>query len=309
MNTKCPWFEKCGGCKFDFTASDYRTKKKDEIKDITTTQSPIWLSNGQRIRADFCFASGKFGFYESGTKNIIPVTYCPNLIQEINDILPGVTNLPWGGAGACLITKCENGIDIAITSSVPYFTPEFRSAAQKIPAIRITWNGKIIKQTQQPVIKIEDKIVDYPSGAFLQPSKEGADTLRNLVKKYSSNAKKIVDLFCGLGNFTYATNADGFDIVGCGIKRDLFKNPLTLGMLKQYDCVIMDPPRAGAIEQCKILVKSDIKRIIYISCNPNTFVRDMKILNNGGYKTVEIIPVDQFVGSTHWEIFAIFEKE
>ena len=121
-------------------------------------------------------------------------------------------------------------------------------------------------------------------------------------------SKRVADLFCGLGNFTFATHADGFDIVGTGAKRDLFTHPLTVGMLNGYDCVIMDPPRAGAMSQCRELVKSNVSRVIYISCNPNTFRRDMEILMRGGYKLSKLIPVDQFVGSVHWELFSIFEK-
>ena len=70
----------------------------------------------------------------------------------------------------------------------------------------------------------------------------------------------------------------------------------------------MDPPRAGAEKQSKELSKSNVKRIIYVSCNPNTFVRDAKMLENGGYKMTVAIPVDQFVGANHWEIFSVFEK-
>ena len=106
----------------------------------------------------------------------------------------------------------------------------------------------------------------------------------------------------------FATKATGFDIVGNGITRDLFKKPLTAKNLDQYDVVIMDPPRAGAEKQSKELSKSNIKRIIYVSCNPMTFVRDKKILESGSYKMIAAIPVDQFVGSPHWEIFSVFEK-
>ena len=201
MNTKCPWFEKCGGCKFDFTADDYRDKKASEIKDIKTTQPPVWMTAGNRRRADFCFSDNQFGFYERGTKNIIPIENCPNLLTEINDILPLISKLPWCGSGSCLITKCENGIDIAINSTVPYFTHEFRDAAQKIPAIRITWNDKIIKQSEQPIIKFENMEIEYPTGAFLQPSINGADTLRDLVKKHTNNAKKNCRFVLWAGQF------------------------------------------------------------------------------------------------------------
>ena len=150
--------------------------------------------------------------------------------------------------------------------------------------------------------------VEYPAGAFLQPSIPGADALRDLVTSRASGATRVADLFCGLGNFTFALNAQGYDVVGTGVTRDLFKNPLTVGMLNQYDCVVMDPPRAGAMAQCRELVRSNVPRVIYVSCNPQTFLRDMEILIRGGYKNTELIPVDQFAGSQHWELFGVFEK-
>lgn len=308
MSKTCPFFGKCGGCKFDFTATDYKQQKMQTLAKLPTTNDAIWIAPGARRRADFAFAGDAFGLFESGTKNIIPMRNCPNVVDEINNILPKLAGLPWGGAGACLITLCDNGIDIAITSSVPYFTPEFRDAAIKLPAFRITWNDKIIKQTEQPVVNFSGHTVPYPSGAFLQPSVAGADALRHLVVSRAAGARRVADLFCGLGNFTFALNADGFDIVGTGAKRDLFKKPLTVGMLKNYDCVVMDPPRAGAAAQCKELIKSDVKRIIYVSCNPKTFLQDADILKSGGYKLNSMIPVDQFAGSTHWELVAVFDK-
>jgi 23S rRNA (uracil1939-C5)-methyltransferase len=305
---KCPWFDKCGGCKFDFTATDYKNNKEKLIEQIPITDSPIWLNAGIRRRADFAFAGGKFGLFEKGTKNIIQIENCPNLTQAINNILPEVAKLPWRATGSCLITECENGIDIAISANVPYVSPDFRNATHKLPAIRITWNDKVVKQTEKPMIAFGKNTVEYPPNAFLQPSVEGADTMRKMVCENTSGCKHIADLFCGLGNFTFETNAIGFDVVGTGIKRDLFKKPLSVGTLNQYDCVIMDPPRAGALAQSKEIANSNVKRVIYISCNPETFMRDKKVLESGGYKNTTIIPIDQFVGSTHWELFSIFEK-
>ncbi len=305
---KCPFFGICGGCKFDFAAADYHDQKMALLRDLPITGDAVWTPVGLRRRADFAFAGGRFGFFASHSKDIVPVRTCPNLVPEINDILPAVAALPWTAAGACLITSCDNGIDIAISSNVPYFTAEFRDAVVKIPAIRITWNDRTIRQTDAPQVKFSGRAVAYPPAAFLQPTVASADALRNMVVAAASGAHHIADLFCGLGNFTFALNADGFDIVGTGVKRDLFTHPLTVGMLRAYDCVVMDPPRAGALAQCKELVKSTTSRVIYVSCNPQTFMRDARVLTAGGYKIQQLIPVDQFVGSDHWELFAVFEK-
>lgn len=307
---RCPFFEVCGGCKYDFADAKYRDVKQKDLPLLNYTDAAIWGTPGTRRRADFAFVDGHFGFYKQQSKDIIDVNNCPNLVPEINEVLKNIAKLPWRGAGAVLITKCENGIDVGVKSDVPYFSADFRAAVEKLPPqiIRFTWNDKAIRKYSNPEIKFNDKIVIYPSNAFLQPTVETEQILRDLVVKYVDGAKKVADLFCGLGNFTFATNATGFDIVGNGITRDLFKKPLSAQNLNQYDVVIMDPPRAGAEKQSKEIAKSDVKRIIYVSCNPTTFVRDKKILESGGCKTTVLIPVDQFVGSSHWEIFSVFEK-
>ncbi len=304
----CPFFNKCGGCKYDFAAADYRENKLAALPKLPMAGTAVWIDGGTRRRAEFCFAGTAFGFYAAGSKDIIPVDNCPNLLPQINNILPQVAKLPWVGSGACLITACDNGIDVCVTSDVPYFTPEFKTAAEQLPLLRVTWNNRTVMQRATPIVSFDGCAIEYPSGAFLQPSVTGADALRKMVTDAAAGATRVADLFCGLGNFTFALNADGFDIVGTGVKRDLFKNPLTPGMLKQYDCVVMDPPRAGAMRQCEILAKSDVRRIIYVSCNPNTFRRDADVLGRGGYKIKTLTPVDQFAGSMHWEIFSVFEK-
>ncbi len=304
----CPFFGRCGGCKYDFAAPDYREKKSSGLHAPVTCDNAVWLDAGLRRRGDFCFAPGNFGFFESRSKNIVNVTHCPNMVPAINHILPDVARMPWGAAGSCLITACDNGIDIAITSRVPYFSPEFRAAAMKLDAIRVTWNGAVIKQTATPTVTFDGKTVEYPTAAFLQPTIPGADIIRRMVLDAAAGYNRIADLFCGLGNFTFALNADGFDIAGTGTKRDLFTHPLTPGMLAGYDCVVMDPPRAGADVQSQILAHSAVRRIIYVSCNPQTWRRDAATLTSGGYKSTHACAIDQFVGSNHWEIFSVFDK-
>ena len=307
---KCPLFGICGGCKFDFTDTDYQSKKLSELPKIDFTSDAIWGTAGTRRRGDFAFVDGHFGFFKKQSKDIVDVDDCPNMLPEINAVLKDIARLPWCGSGAVLITKCENGIDVAVNSDVPYFNSDFRGAVEKLPSqiIRFTWNNSIVRKYAEPEIKFNDKIIPYPSNAFLQPTIETEQILRDMVVEYVDEAMRVADLFCGLGNFTFATNATGFDIVGNGIKRDLFKKPLSVTNLNQYDVVIMDPPRSGAEKQSKELSKSNVKRIVYVSCNPITFVRDKNILEKGGYKMTVAIPVDQFVGALHWEIFSVFDK-
>lgn len=305
--TRCPLFSICGGCRYDFTDAGYREEKIRLIDDWELSFEPFWTDAGCRRRGDFAFADGKFGFFERGTKNIVPVTHCPNLMPKINDMLPKIAKLPWSGAGSALVTLCENGIDLAIVSNVSYFSREFKNAVEKLGLVRVTWNGGVVCQRDIPRIRFGDTVVDYPVGAFLQPTVESEHAMRKFVVEHAAGAKHIADLFCGIGNFTYALGADGFDIAGTGVKRDLFKKPLTAKMLNSYDLVVMDPPRAGAEAQCRELAASRVPKIIYVSCNPNSLRRDMHILTSAGYKITDIAAFDQFVGSPHWELAVVFD--
>ena len=115
----CPFFGICGGCRYDFTAPNYHEQKLNLLADFGVPDKVFWTPCGLRRRADFCFGDGVFGFYERGTKNIVPVSNCPNLVSEINAMLPELARFPWHGTGSALVTMCENGLDLSVTSDVP----------------------------------------------------------------------------------------------------------------------------------------------------------------------------------------------
>ena len=86
----------------------------------------------------------------------------------------------------------------------------------------------------------------------------------------------------------------------------LNRGPLDREELSGFDAVILDPPRAGAVEQVAQLAASKVPRIAYVSCNPATFARDAKTLVGGGYSLAWVRPVGQFRWSTHVELAASF---
>ena len=85
-------------------------------------------------------------------------------------------------------------------------------------------------------------------------------------------------------------------------------NPLLAADLKPFDAVVLDPPRAGAAVQVAELVRSKIGRIVYASCDPGTFARDAKVLQDAGYRLEKLMPIDQFLWSVHVELIALFAK-
>ena len=91
--------------------------------------------------------------------------------------------------------------------------------------------------------------------------------------------------------------------------RDLFRRPLSPFDLKGVDTAVIDPPRAGAIEQTRQLVDArKVERVAYVSCNPATFARDAAVLVAGGYRLERVLPVDQFLWSGHVELVGTFRR-
>lgn len=76
------------------------------------------------------------------------------------------------------------------------------------------------------------------------------------------------------------------------------------------DVIVVDPPRKGcAPEFLEAMIEMEPKRIVYVSCNPSTLARDLRILEDGGYRTIEVQPVDMFPNTTHVECVALLERE
>jgi 23S rRNA (uracil1939-C5)-methyltransferase len=173
--------------------------------------------------------------------------------------------------------------------------------------------------------------VDLPFDAFLQASVEAEIVLVAEVLAGIGAARRVADLYAGLGTFTFAmaeraavhavegarqaltalTSAAARAGLGgrvTGERRDIEARPLTAGELVGFDAVVFDPPRAGAKAQSAALASSAVPRVVAVSCNPASFARDARLLVDGGYRLTRVQPIDQFVWSPHVELVAWFER-
>ena len=91
-------------------------------------------------------------------------------------------------------------------------------------------------------------------------------------------------------------------------RRDLFRNPLLAKELDAFDAVVLDPPRAGAAAQVAELARSKVTAVVYASCDPGSFARDARALQDGGYRLEKLMPIDQFLWSAHVELIALFTR-
>ncbi len=288
------------------------------------------------------------GFKKLHSNQIVNIDNCLLLTRELSDLIPPLKNtlqkiLSDKEKCKILVTMADNGIDLTIEiennniiSTEAKEILEYFAVNNKIIRITIINNIKwnLIYLLENPYILFENIAVKIDNLCFLQVSKESDIILTKLVndifeKIKTPNQFQIADLFCGRGTLTIPASkfgiVDGFEMEKNSVKalanaikntnlkttiyqRDLFIKPLEWDELNKYDVVIINPPRAGAKQQAFILSKSTVKTIIYLSCNPESFARDAKlILNNNRYQLKEITPIDQFYWSHHIELLAVFE--
>lgn len=143
--------------------------------------------------------------------------------------------------------------------------------------------------------------------------------------------ERVLDLFCGLGNFTLPLARRAGTVLGVegveemvqrgtenaarnGISNaafrcaDLTRPPAEHAWLQQgYDKVLLDPPRSGAFEVLPAVVAARPRRVVYVSCNPATLARDAEWLGEHGYRLRAAGAMDMFPHTAHVEAIALFE--
>ncbi len=157
----------------------------------------------------------------------------------------------------------------------------------------------------------------------------GETALAQLAIDGMGKAKRIADLFCGIGTFAlrlaehaeiFAVDSDQSALAALSAaaraapglrpikteRRDLMRRPLSPQELAAFDAVVFDPPRAGAEAQAHALAQSQVPLAIAVSCNAQTFARDAAILVAGTYRPERVVAVDQFRQSPHVEIVGVF---
>ncbi|MCA1652919.1 MAG: class I SAM-dependent RNA methyltransferase [Sphingomicrobium sp.] len=347
----CRHFPQCGGCRLqhltEVAFADYcesRVAGALAQHGIATEVRPALLSPPRSRRRATLHAvrSGggiAIGFHEAGSKRVVDMRECHILLPELFALVAPLRRLLGGMLDARRIatvqlTLADQGIDVGLAgveanglAAVEALT-DFGTAHR--PA-RLTLDEGLGAETRyepQPVtVMLAGTPVALPPGAFLQATREGEAALVAAVREAVAPARRVADLFAGLGTFALALEGEVLAVEAArdavlalkgaatrGGKRmsvahrDLYRNPLQPDELAAFDAVVLDPPRAGAAEQVAALAQSTVPDIAYVSCNPATFARDAETLVAGGYRLDWVQPVGQFRWSTHVELAAAFRR-
>ena len=245
--------------------------------------------------------------------------------------------LPDGGAADAIVNETDSGLDLLLRPHKRLDLSLDRrqdlvALAERADLARLSWGDRATAEPivvrRPPILLLGDMPIEPPPGAFLQATKRAEQAMRLAVSEWAGDAPRVVDLFAGIGALSLGRagklalfesdqpavaaietarrrTADGKVSVE---KRDLFRNPLTANELAAFDAVVLDPPRAGALAQSGELARAKVPRVVYGSCDPGSFARDARTLQDGGYRLEKLLPIDQFLWSPHVELIALFAR-
>ncbi|WP_458120092.1 23S rRNA (uracil(1939)-C(5))-methyltransferase RlmD [Paenibacillus sp. Z6-24] len=195
---------------------------------------------------------------------------------------------------------------------------------------RVLWGSEVIHDY------IGDVKFAISARSFYQVNPTQTEVLYEQAVKYAGLTGKetVIDAYCGIGTISLFLAQHAERVYGVEIVKEAIEDARKNAKLNQMDnvefevgasedviprwkeqgitpdVIVVDPPRKGCDERLlATILEMQPERVVYVSCNPSTLARDLKVLEDGGYVTTEVQPVDMFPHTVHVESVAVLVKK
>ena len=321
VGAPCPYFGPCTGCQWQHIDYQYQLEMKRQIvvdalghvggfeapPVLATVASPEQYAYRNHARFTVGRRQGELGFVNRESRRFVPINKCLLMDDGINDALGQLQ-------GRCAETT-QLSVRYGVNTSDTLVQPALRTQAVPLPSgQKYYWDS------------VGGRKFRISASSFFQVNIAQTERMVELVKAglQLSGTDLLVDAYAGVGVFAillapYArrviaieesssavqdalASAEGVD----GIQFLLGKTELVLAQIEETpQGVILDPPRAGChIKALEALVQLAPSRVVYVSCDPDTLARDLKILCQGPFRLEQVQPIDMFPQTHHVECIA-----
>ena len=321
----CPVYDTCGGCQLQHLSLDAQRywKNKNFITQLTQAveayqcqeEAPI-IGEGQhyrrRVRLSLVISKkdkvARLGFKQKSSTEVVDIEHCPILTESLNQTIqankPALLETASRALKEITLVEADQGV-FGLPNTPTSTQPTYTLNTQSPLTLSFPETG-FIQVNQALNEKMVTQAIDWLE---LQPS------------------HNVLDLFCGVGNFTLPMAQQTQKVVGIEgeqnlvdtanhnaqnnqldnvtfYKGDLFDEitPKPWFKKQRYDRILLDPGRQGAFNACKQLGKLKAQIIVYVSCNAATLIRDIKELEKQGYRLTKAGMIDMFPHTTHTEV-------
>ena len=343
VDVKCPYYSFCGGCdimhmSYSFQHDFKFNKVKDIIKkfvheDIKLNEVSYDHQFYYRNKATFHVKEG-IGFYKDKTYDLINIDKCMICSNEINNVLGILKKMNLSGIDSVVVRSSYYDKSVMVIFSVDVKVDEeylIDNLKDIVSSIYIKSDKyKLIYGNEYIIDMIGDKKFVISPDSFFQVNTPMAYKLYSKVKEYAGNIDdcNVLDLYCGTG--TIGLFVGGKSLIGVEINEsaihdaNINKNLNDISCAKFYcgdsgkvlkkldknfDVVIVDPPRSGLSElSINEVISVGSNRVVYVSCDPVTLARDLNIFKEC-YDIKEISLFDLFPNTHHVESVCLLKKK
>lgn len=369
VEPECPHYHTCGGCDLQhMSLSGQREHKEAALLDIMAkfagteggALSPALTGEGwyyrRRARLATLFDKNtkhlSLGFRAASSSNVVPISQCQVLAKPLSDlIVPFAKLLNQLSAKASLghleliaadnghfavlrITKALNDKDLAKLSAfaeqhqIYICLQDNEGQFQGVGVELVLPVYQLLDENAQ-----SDAVsLSFTPGNFVQVNGQINKAMVAQAMDWLAPApdERILDLFCGMGNFSLPLAKMGAEVIGVeGVaemvsqarvnakannldKLTFYHGDLSADLslepwMGKIDKLLLDPARAGAFESLQWLKKMKPRKVLYVSCNPASLARDSAVLLDRGYRLQRLGLIDMFPQTHHIEAMALFE--
>lgn len=327
-----------------------------------TLASPTPFHYRQRIRLQID-DSGRIGFFARRSHDVVEIDSCPLATKPLNHALRALRELtafhkilPHSEALELLFSPLTGRVEVIVRMRRKPRAADQQAATALVKAVDLlqaVWLAGEGFVTEGPYVRTKEGdaasniafalpqdvggkelTLRFEAGGFCQVNQEQNEHLTRQLLAWAEVAPEdtVLDLFCGMGNFSLPLALTARKVVGTDLQRSSIRgaqrnavanhlpNCLFLradavqavrefrSSREQFDLILLDPPRQGCHEILPLLADLGAKKIIYISCDPATLVRDLKRLHELGFLLSKIRSVDMFPQTCHVESIALLRR-
>ncbi|NQZ81586.1 MAG: 23S rRNA (uracil(1939)-C(5))-methyltransferase RlmD [Colwellia sp.] len=361
VDAECAHFKVCGGCDLQHLNFDqHLTFKQEKVAQLYTRHninaqlpwqpsiesSPWHYRRKARIGVQYNKAGqATIGFRQRATNQLTAIKHCPVLVAPLKDIFSQLKAV----IQQLTIHSAIGHVEVVVTEQTTLIVRQLKAMNK---ADKQRWHDAAKKYNWQVVIDNGDNVtplfeitelqyylpnhieIKFEPKDFIQVNHDVNVKMIEQAMQWLAlkPTDKVLDLFCGLGNFTLplaqqvhsVVGVEGLQVMVDKAKDNALTNKINNCSFYQadlnadwssalwnkagFDKVLLDPARAGAYQALEQLLKLSIPSILYISCDPSSLARDSELILAQGYKMEKISIMEMFPQTKHIETMVLFSR-
>lgn len=336
---RCMYADVCGGCDLEYLKlNDENSFKCEKVKEILckfggvsdTLVRDVTCANeyGYRNKVTLHGNNGDLGYYEKNSNSIISIDKCLLADEKINKVITVLNEMKFTSDIKEVVIRVSNDSS-EVMVSLKGVVDDYFLLRNVVDVLII--NDEVLLGEESIISSIGNRKYYVSDKSFFQVNKELTKALYDEVRAVVAKEKpeKVLDLYCGTGTIGIYISDLVSEVVGIDYSKEGIKDAKkNVGLndvcnadficekvenvienFNDIDMIIVDPPRAGLDTKTLDNIKRiGAKTVVYVSCDPVTLGRDLKILDTD-YEVIEVKPYNMFPRTYHVECVSILHRK